>query len=1111
MDMMQTGYQNQSQDGTSPRPSFWPQFMMGQGGMVPPGQVPPLAGGPAVYPSGPTPALARYPSGSVRPSLPAPLLMPVPPQPLHHAQSGGPLIQQMQPGAKPSTSESLSTKVRKPYTITKQRERWTEAEHDRFLEALKLHGRAWRKIEEHIGSKTAVQIRSHAQKFFSKLEREGSTANPASSAPEIDIPPPRPKRKPSHPYPRKAGGNMSESESEYGPSPRTGSRTEPLDEALSPNTDSLQRGQSRSFSLWRNGSAPELPLGPSPAVSRDPAALPLSLGRSVSVGPALPDTQQQYNSLKLFGQLLGPKRGEKDEGDQQRGATKLLLEDGCERHATSERSFLESGVSSAVIEGDATDSYAPSTSGRVFPSQSHSKDLHRQQSSSQRGDSKDFAFAAPPPKGSAPAGRPSQMPATQQTPPFSKPEMAFSQAPAPALFAPAMSGAMPAQLAQMMATQYAAGGQFGGSAQQWMPFGAGGPWGNAAFEQLAMLAQMNAYNTANSNPFGPWGANPAAMWGGFGLGQNAQGAGGTGAEGQSAEEAAAESRAAAAAVAAATMAAASAWWTLQNNAAAAAQMGRPSALPFPTPPYPQQQQQQQPASAPQGPSPADYGAPPLLRMPTAHSVQRGARSEETPIRPNSPPASAKESELEQKGAAGGTPRMAVPSASAPQPEMEAASSDPRSMGAPGGVPREAAIRRAERANKLRELKGRSGKAGDLLADSSVTPGVFTDSCPWASSQTRRSLESSADKESAAVQKGGERGDHKGAAEEGRVQLKGGEQKEEQHALEAAILKKLKKDERRRDKLRTQSASGSNEPAGRAESAAGHSNDRTAEPAPQRGGSPPEVSNSDGGASGSGKEGSGGGPSSNSSAVGDIPNEDQQGARGRAGSEGASTEGEREQAGERGGQQKGTSPAEDERPGEGAPEPPQGDDRQAGSKPGRPFDELFRHQPQLQIAPALMEQGSDDRTPTARSGQAGGKDGAVGEGLVRSASGKHHHHRHHHHAGNKNASAATLGSSTAGGSSGFVPYKGYQGTFVSQGSLDSQGRGREIKHDRPDPGADLPSPAKRQRVQVVAGEGVTRDGGEERRSRSPPTEKRSSPAGGGGGGGGVTGLSMLMQF
>jgi hypothetical protein len=37
--------------------------------------------------------------------------------------------------------------ARKPYVISKQRERWSDHEHSRFLDALKLYGRAWRRIE----------------------------------------------------------------------------------------------------------------------------------------------------------------------------------------------------------------------------------------------------------------------------------------------------------------------------------------------------------------------------------------------------------------------------------------------------------------------------------------------------------------------------------------------------------------------------------------------------------------------------------------------------------------------------------------------------------------------------------------------------------------------------------------------------------------------------------------------------------------------------------------------------------------------------------------------------------------------------------------------------
>ncbi|KAK6155647.1 hypothetical protein DH2020_009895 [Rehmannia glutinosa] len=145
-----------------------------------------------------------------------------------------------------SQIEDPNKKIRKPYTITKSRESWTEPEHDKFLEALQLFDRDWKKIEAFIGSKTVIQIRSHAQKYFLKVQKSGTNEH---------LPPPRPKRKAAHPYPQKApkiGPVVSQELSSFQASPAipdAGFVRRPDPSALLKNPDAASvPGYSTSFS-----------------------------------------------------------------------------------------------------------------------------------------------------------------------------------------------------------------------------------------------------------------------------------------------------------------------------------------------------------------------------------------------------------------------------------------------------------------------------------------------------------------------------------------------------------------------------------------------------------------------------------------------------------------------------------------------------------------------------------------------------------------------------------------------------------------------------------------------------------------------------------------------
>ena len=53
--------------------------------------------------------------------------------------------------------------------------RWTEEEHQKFLEAYKIYGKNWKMIQKFIGTRNAAQARSHAQKYFAKLKKKQTT------------------------------------------------------------------------------------------------------------------------------------------------------------------------------------------------------------------------------------------------------------------------------------------------------------------------------------------------------------------------------------------------------------------------------------------------------------------------------------------------------------------------------------------------------------------------------------------------------------------------------------------------------------------------------------------------------------------------------------------------------------------------------------------------------------------------------------------------------------------------------------------------------------------------------------------------------------------------
>ena len=71
--------------------------------------------------------------------------------------------------------------------------RWTKTEHQKFLKGLQKYGKEWKRVQRFVGTRSSTQARSHAQKFFSKLEKKNlileevlSSANTKNSSEEPD-------------------------------------------------------------------------------------------------------------------------------------------------------------------------------------------------------------------------------------------------------------------------------------------------------------------------------------------------------------------------------------------------------------------------------------------------------------------------------------------------------------------------------------------------------------------------------------------------------------------------------------------------------------------------------------------------------------------------------------------------------------------------------------------------------------------------------------------------------------------------------------------------------------------------------------------------------------
>ena len=65
--------------------------------------------------------------------------------------------------------------------------RWTKEEHEAFLVGLKLYGKEWKKVADIVKTRTVIQTRTHAQKYFQKVAKGGGEVSLFICVPVADF------------------------------------------------------------------------------------------------------------------------------------------------------------------------------------------------------------------------------------------------------------------------------------------------------------------------------------------------------------------------------------------------------------------------------------------------------------------------------------------------------------------------------------------------------------------------------------------------------------------------------------------------------------------------------------------------------------------------------------------------------------------------------------------------------------------------------------------------------------------------------------------------------------------------------------------------------------